>query len=229
MPHPSTTLEYSSPADDDRRRPIRRMILIAILIALLIAAIRWGGPIWSQWQLLRWQDQVLHHLDPRGTVVYEEDPAEASRLLMTGNYHRAPYSGTFAGTDWDPVIVMRHSQFGDFLFAHALKSSTHAPRLVTVTCKNLNEEALGRGRVIELTAGVFIPATYRPGSRMLLISVSTLDGAEGLSAGDRVRFYGGELDPHDASHFIIRYQLNERAGIIDGQLLDEDKVVMTLR
>jgi hypothetical protein len=42
-----------------------------------------------------------------------------------------------------------------------------------------------------------------------------------LDYGNRLRFFAGQADPADASHFTIPYQLDGRDGTIDGWLKDE--------
>ncbi len=37
-------------------------------------------------------------------------------------------------------------------------------------------------------------------------------------SAQRVRFYAGQPDPNDPSHFTIRYEVNDQPGTIDGWL-----------
>ena len=42
-----------------------------------------------------------------------------------------------------------------------------------------------------------------------------------IDYGNRLRFYAGQPDPNDSSHFTIAYQLDGRAGTIDGWMRNE--------
>jgi hypothetical protein len=41
---------------------------------------------------------------------------------------------------------------------------------------------------------------------------------------DRFRFYAGQLDPADPSHFTIKYDLDAATGTIHGRLKDDGTV-----
>ena len=39
----------------------------------------------------------------------------------------------------------------------------------------------------------------------------------------------GEIDPRDASHFTIAWQADTQSGIVDGYLLENDRVILESR
>jgi hypothetical protein len=45
----------------------------------------------------------------------------------------------------------------------------------------------------------------------------------------RVRIYAGQVDPDDAAHFTIRYEMWGRSDVLDGRLDDNDNVTLTPR
>jgi hypothetical protein len=45
----------------------------------------------------------------------------------------------------------------------------------------------------------------------------------------RVRVFAGQVDPDDAAHFTIRYQMWDQEDILDGRLDDLDNVTLTPR
>ncbi|MEO6437280.1 MAG: hypothetical protein ABIP55_16175 [Tepidisphaeraceae bacterium] len=54
------------------------------------------------------------------------------------------------------------------------------------------------------------PAASQPGDQIL---------------GNQFRFFGGQVDPSDPSHWTIAYELDGRAGVIDGWLKDDGIVL----
>jgi hypothetical protein len=207
----------------------RFVISAAILIAVAIVVFRFGGPVKAQLQLLRQQSKWLNHLDPPDTVVYEEDPAEGSKLLATGRYDRVPYGGTFAGTDWDPVALTANQDkpWSVCLYEHRATSRSGSERAINIHCQTVNEEELGHGRVMKLSAMVMQKASLWPGSRLRVLAVTEVVLLENLGGGDYVRFYAGQPDFDDAAHFTIRYQFNDKPGVIDGTLNADDTITLT--
>jgi hypothetical protein len=45
----------------------------------------------------------------------------------------------------------------------------------------------------------------------------------------RVRVYAGQIDPQDASHFTIRYEMWGQSDVLDGWLNDHDAVRLQQR
>jgi hypothetical protein len=44
-----------------------------------------------------------------------------------------------------------------------------------------------------------------------------------------VRMFAGQVDPDDASHFTIRYQMWGKEDVLDGRLDDSDRFTLTPR
>jgi hypothetical protein len=227
MPETPTTLDYSRP-DGPSHRARRLIVIGAIILALAIMVFRFGSPVRDQLRLLRQQSQWLNHLDPPDTIIYEEDPAEGAKLLATGKYDRLPYGGTFAGTDWDPVALRANQDkpWSVCLYEHRATSRAGNERSINVHCQTVNEEELGHGRVMKLSAMVMKKATFWPGSRLKILTASEIVLLENLGGGDYVRFYAGQPDPADPAHFTIRYQFNNKPGVIDGRLNEDDTITL---
>ena len=49
-------------------------------------------------------------------------------------------------------------------------------------------------------------------------------GVDGLAESAVFRIYPGQPDPHDASHFTIRFEADDKSGMIEGWLQDDDTV-----
>jgi hypothetical protein len=221
------TLDYSQHG----RRPARRWIIAGAMgCALALVLIPWREPVVRRWRILQLQARVLRFLDAPGTVVYEEDPTESAKLLASGKYQRIPYAGTFAGTDWDPVtrIAPDQTMSTALVFQHGLRCKGLPERLVVIEYRGVNEEELGHGRVVRVTSFVQEKAGFWPGSRGKQLATGDFDIAQGLNSGDRVRFYGGQLDASDASRFTIRYQINQEEGMLEGKLRSDDTVELKL-
>ena len=221
-------LDYSPSAGRRRTRTIRKSAALAIVLLLLgLGALWWGRPVWNQYRLLVWQHRAMTFVDPPGKVVYEEDPSASAKLLAGGGYERIPYAGTFAGTDWNPV--MRVTPDGQrVIFLHGLIDPAGRKYLVCFAYHNLNAEEFGNGRIARLTWDLEKPAGLLPGcggrSRLFNLSQSQYDLAQGLNSGDRVRIFGGQPDPTDPSRFTIPYEINDVPGVIEGQLNANDYI-----
>ena len=49
----------------------------------------------------------------------------------------------------------------------------------------------------------------------------SIDALPVIDYGIALRFFAGQIDPGDESHFTIRYQADGRDGVIDGWLKDD--------
>jgi hypothetical protein len=45
----------------------------------------------------------------------------------------------------------------------------------------------------------------------------------------KMRMYAGQIDPNDASHFTIRYEIWGQSDVLDGYLDDKDQVTLKPR
>src|SRR5215207_10428221 len=78
-------LDYGTSAPRWKTR-FRRALAVASIAILLLVTIRWGPLAWRQARILYVQRQCLNHRPPPEQVVYEEDPAEAQKLVGRSNY-----------------------------------------------------------------------------------------------------------------------------------------------
>jgi hypothetical protein len=171
------------------------------------------------WQL---RSAAASFLDPSGKVIYEEDPMQSSELLAKGGYQRAPYPGTLAGTDWNPVVRSLPNLLQSFnsqtavLMMHERKLPNGESRVLLVSLQNANREELGQGRVLMFLATLFDiqvgeDSTARPHASVEI---------PGLAPGDRVRVLAGQVDLKDPSAFSIEFQINEKKQILRGRITD---------
>ncbi len=212
--HPVTRLCYAG----GKRRRWLPLGLIFIGLAASAGPLAWrlGPTAWNglkSWHEQRqWEtctvsaDQIV--LDTGGKTVTD------SRMLGWGRSfpgYRPPERRSF--TKLKPVFDSMGT-----IFLHKMRSRSGHDLLVCVD--------------------VYADEAASPRERMVLFdsNVYTLDRAprhEGCKYGcdvwpvncglnDRLRFFAGQADPDDASHFTVRYDWNGVGGTIDGYLNDED-------
>jgi hypothetical protein len=82
-------------------------------------------------------------------------------------------------------------------------------------------------RHLEIDALVWRTAGWQPEERLTPLSLTTLP----LSRLDKhqVRVFAAQLDPKDASHLIVAYDIDRKPGIIDGWLNPSDHVQLQIR
>ena len=117
------------------------------------------------------------------------------------------------------------------VFMHELRNAAGIRRLVLV------ERGPNRGfaPIFEypfgLDVSVFEPATWSSGLKRMNTAYGVdWNGPATDPSTKGLRFYAGQLDPADAGHFTIRYDLEGKSGVIDGRLNDAgDDVKITVR
>jgi hypothetical protein len=195
-------------------------VFLIVLLALIIWHYRWFAI--EQYRLFELRRAVASFHEAPGTVVYDEDPAQATRLLESGKFHRVPYNGTLAGTDWNPVVRTLPKALDTFrfesavVFLHELKLPNGEPRLVLVSVNSENQEELGQGRVLTFWMTIF---NTRKNENMNNIPCKWLK-IPGFAPGDRVRVLAGQGDANDPSAFSMEFQINDRKQLLRGRIAD---------
>ena len=230
-------LAYAPPPRWHRRRRFRRAVGVVLLLAAGAAAWRYGKSAWTRGRLLYYQRQCLAYTAPPDQVVYEQDPVRAAALLSRGSYTNVTPAGgppeaaltprcwaeacRLAGGLTPPAAgataVSGGGSSGATLFLHERRSPGGQRRLVAV------QSAPG------LPALASMPVLVEPGSLTAIPSVraATLDADFDLSlptnpAGTRFRFFAGQADPSDPSHFTLRFTAEGVPGSVEGWLRDND-------
>jgi hypothetical protein len=214
------TLEYAPQSRRHYRKLLRLAVPVSLVIvlALLVWHYRWLAI--EQYRLYELRRAVANFHEAPGTVVYNEDPAEAQKLLASGKFQRVPYAGTFAGTDWNPVVRTLPKALDTFhfesaiVFLHNLTLPNGERRLVLVNLQSNNEEELGQGRVLSFWMTIF---NTRKNENMNNIPCKSLE-IPGLAPGDRVRVVAGQVDPNDPSAFSIEFQINDKKQVLRGRI-----------
>jgi hypothetical protein len=205
-------------------------------------------------ELLRLQQACLRYDRPAEEVVYEEDPARAAELLKTGGEYVAipadseggpPVAGHVPGV-W---LAMRrwatraetNEIRGAVLFLHERQTAAGNRGLVCVEA----DRAARRLRVtfIHPGASTLDPAPVtdvalvpRPqeGLVMLTPGGDPFDArlpaeTDPPMARADLRFFAGQADPKEPSHFTLPYERNGRRGELDLWVQDDKTVLYTNR
>ena len=277
-------------------RGIRLLVVLTLINTTLLGMSVLGPQLfpflrqqWTQWRASRaeakakqaalvLQQQCLAHAAPAEKVVYEEDPAEAARLVKAFPLDYAP---TVRGTSpappgWrSPLKAAPPPYFVPYLdvvyggmrvpgvdrpllFLHGRSTPGGTTYVVSVQLEA--RHAFDRNFVADGVTGKPTGVKYYQEKRRTLYAVARVADAAGPSAvkgrqhsrtaqlalpdserrlisevagglsldatpaidyGNVVRFFAGQPDPDDASHFTIRYQADGREGIIDGWMKDD--------
>jgi hypothetical protein len=194
----------------------------------------------------------MSYAAPQDEVAYEEDFADASKLLARGSGYSAyvlnrvqfgtpahPTNaaayvpkcwtrfGALAGPGYQP---WPGQPYGAIVFLHERTSPAGNRRLVVV--RYFPEARSFTGQFFpgfNYEARAIIPATLKqpPSYTSFGFAYSIASGTPRVPPN--VRMYSGLADPNDASHFTIRYEMWGMSDVLDGYLDDRDVVTLKPR
>jgi hypothetical protein len=267
-------------------RGFRLLVVLTLVNTALLASVVLGPQLfpfarqqfrsWKEWRAekqrlaarLAAEKFCRNHLVAADRVVYEEDPAEAAKLLKSSPpaYEPTPADGNGVIPGW---VAPAHAVFPPcyaqyvggqsstyrnypLLFLHERTTPAGEAVLVGVHLHSgstfMRNETRDRGRpgqvfrfyqakqrAIIASCSPVGGGTSPNRSLVLKLSlpdqdsraVATLEEGQSLDTppvidyGNVLRFYAGQPDPDDASHFTIAYVLDGRAGTIDGWLRND--------
>ncbi len=241
-------LDYA-PARRNRRR-IYRVMVASLLLGLALVAWKFSPAWWRRAEILYWQHECLQFSLSPDTVVYEEDPTGAAALLAGNpNYHpytfqrrssmQAPPSPATAAalgvSDWDKLTSILPGFHPSLIkpaviFLHERISPAGHRRLVCVRY-GPQGDAFSAQFIQALNCDTF---TVTPGTWSQAPIYTPLGWAYDVEVGwprrpPLVRIFAGQPDPNDPAHFTIRYRIWGQEDVLDGRLLDNDRVTLTFR
>jgi len=244
---PVTVLAYFG-KPSNANRYIRRAILLFLIIASVAAGIRILPTAWNQAKLLNEQRRWLNYRTATDQLVLLDDgasPLDINAVLAT----QKNFTICYVRSNWGPIIIGRSLPEYEQFLLHAGTSQpsafgpTPAPpflfcgqrhrasgdRLVTVTFYSrwYNDTTNRQGFVF--AADVLEPAgVFRAVKRLSNTNLHV--GDYPLRREIQIRFFAGQPDPADASHFTIDYKSQDSSGHIDGWLQPDGKsVTLTVR
>ena len=238
----SVPLEYAQ-APRRRGKWVRRGVLLVMILAAVVFSVRRVVSYWQHRQLLHWQSRCMKYRASPEMVVYEDDPAAAEKLLLLPEYAR--------GNElWERTAVALHvprcrrvlerlnpgswavGQEEAVLFMHERRSSEGVRKLVIVSCDPRWDPSRSMPGYLART----LERPVRPGwdQEAQGCSEDLIDNLMGCPTGRvcaipetslRVRYFAGQPDARDESHFTIRYEMAGGRGTIDGWLQPDGRGV----
>ncbi len=236
---PQVPLEYA-PGAPPRRRKRRRQMLIVLLVACVTVATWWKGPgIYHRGMVMYFLHEAKVYSAPPDQVVYEEDPAQQARLLKLPHYHLLP-SGNSSWNSyvayWVPPLdgltkmdwTVRAAPWA--LFVHERRSPAGHRRLVVIWTAGNGIRPTATGATPDNQVGVMLVGTVIDGTSSNEVALqewlAPQSVAENRTTPLYLRFYAGQPDAADPSHFTIRYQIGDYSDALDGYLEDNDNIAL---
>jgi len=205
---------------------LRRVFLALALMAIVAAAARWGRPAYDRAALLYHQHACMNYLAPADQVVFDSDPAHAVSLatdpdfVLSGGcaFRRSP-------NDWQPFKLtpawMPPTQQA-MIFLHERRAAGGMPRLVAIE-RDAGPDCLA------FSASVFEPMGIRRPLNLKAVTAGMSSDVGDTTTHPDTRFFAGQPDPIDPSHFTIRYERAGATHLIDGYLLTDNSITLTQR
>jgi hypothetical protein len=222
-------MNYSPRPPTHQRRWFRGALALAAVACLVPALWRWGPAAWRRARVLYWQHRALAHTAPADQVVYDDDPADAAKL--------AKASPDYVALGGSGVPIARWArEWKEFsaassppgrlpcavLFMHERHVGAAGPRLLVVSLYSAGNTAPA-----ELETEVIRPGG--PISSPVPAAGDVWMSQRWTDPKNRVRFFAGQLDPTDPSHFSIRFDLGGVRHTLDYWLLENDTLRMQER
>jgi hypothetical protein len=223
-------------------RVMRRAGLVVILLSLAGIVWRWGGPLYDRARLMYWERRCMNYTAPRGSVVYDENPATVvASSRGTDMLQRKNPAGAVEMTFVNPKCYnqylpelaaiepsMRKCYADAPVFMHTLKGP-NGPRLVIigVTYPVRQERLRGHSSFYLdeiFQAQIIKPTGWRSDPVPSGIAWAPRRELAAPSEVGKLRFYAGQTDPADASHVTIdcdtaggRRTIDVRLMMLQGQ------------
>jgi hypothetical protein len=187
--------------------------LPALLLLILASTYWWGPVLWYRIQLSYWYERTAGHEAPGDTVAWKvQSPSSATHVFrgyFVPAWHRfyTLVSPPGLRSDGTPFVGELRTRSGRDVLV-AVDVTTYAP----LPQPNFHIRAFTPG------------AGWTPPKQVL----DHMRGAP-LPLGKNVRVFVGRSDPANLSHFTIPFEIDGRAGTIDGWLQENDDVLLEVR
>jgi hypothetical protein len=223
-------LDYS-PAPPRPARWLRLILLALLACGLLVVTLRWSLTAYDLYWVHRLYSRCAGFSHPPTMPVYTELAAEHDTLYQRGDYGSlASPNGMIAHfvppawRQFNSAAAGSRINTWATLFLHELNTPDGKRRRLV----GVDLTGWSRGDRIDLytCVRVFSPAPLLRTPTLIFTSTPmlSLSPQEGV-----VRILAGQLDPADPSHFTISYTVNDKPGVYDGWLKDDDRVVLEPR
>ena len=240
MPPSTLQLDYAS-NPFGRRRKFRRRLLQILSSLAITGAIWWQGPA-AYRRMLRayWEHRVEEYTAPSDRIIYEEDPAGWPALLSQSDYknmsaYSSPGWNSFVAYSAQPVKRLADVtglRLGNLaLFAHSRRTPEGRNCLVVVSMavNAMRPNAQGatpdnQVRFFGLCTSVLDGSKFHEAMPSPWIAPQSV--AENRQAPLYARIYAGQIDPNDATHFTIPFEIGDYSDVLDGYLRNDETVIL---
>ena len=220
-----------------RLRTIRRTLGTVVFVSMIACVWLWHEPCWKRLRLLKAQRACASYVVPAEQVVYESVPKGAHAALSgePRSLHTMEANGDAytlaAPRAWETLLSMlgrSHARSDALLFLGERQTPSGKTRIVGVVRPELDRS---HECFVSTIKGFAIAPVGIFGSAELRVTARTPENAEPMFLGqkDTMRFFAGQLDSWDKSHWIMQYELNGKRGSIDGWLQDDERVIIKLK
>ena len=228
MTQPPTELHYE-PRKSLVRRRWKRVVLMTLLVAIAFSLFWWRRTIQlyaRHARVMYVQRQALDYTIDPDRIVYDERPS-AMLTDKGGSIQLHPRANGENVMLWDPKvcdplmgnvppgILPKSPRAMLFLHERATQSGRKLLLVVYATIEPPNQyhptESL-MFHMQELTPAVDWQHGIYPANGL----GTPLTGLDFADRNEKLRIYGGQVDPTDPTHFTMRYKLGDKEGIIDG-------------
>jgi hypothetical protein len=191
---------------------VRRGVLLVLLAGCALASVRWLEAGWGHAKLLYWQGKCLRYSAPAANVIDQ--------------------NGKGSVKEWEEFYALLSPpgrRAAPVMFLGEMRRRDGGRRLVAVEAV----QSLKYGNPVTLLAAEY--HVIEPGgvwSRPRLIRNEAWTNLAEMKWSS-IQFYPGEIDPHDASHITIRYEVDglpvKVTGVLDGWLQADDSLLLEVR
>lgn len=235
-PTPPVVLNYGQRPSSRRRRWARRASGAVVLILLAAAAVRYGPAAYRRATVVYWQRQCMAYTAGPETVVYERAEDSLPTLFWrdaSGTLDNSPDGRHAAPTCqipacWSRLQAARGQSAADdgaIVFLHERRTPGGVRRLVALRRRETDDFAPPTGPLGDPSAAVLlapVPLLRAPAEALrehtIIPEYIMLDVGYWVPA---VRFFAGQPDPADGSHFTVGYEAGGERGTVDGWLEDD--------
>ncbi len=243
MTFTSQPIDYE-PRDARRRAKARIRWIIGIALLMAIAGAWWQGPqTYEKIRRAYWQYRVENYVAPADRVVYEEDPARWPALLALPGYasmacySTGPETCPFVAYMAQPVarleIISGLRLAPTSLFAHSLKTPGGRQCLVDVWMAYNGIRMGPQGASPDNQVRFDLCTSVVDGTKLVDAMPSPWIAPQEIAEHRRTplyaRIFAGQIDPNDATHFTIPFEIGGYSDVLDGNLRDNLDVILRPR
>jgi hypothetical protein len=189
-------------------RWVYRLVFVG---AIGIAAIQWGSGLWQHVESLYWEQKCLHFLQPPSHIVFEMNRANVwhSEVCMPRN--------RFMGLGKNAKMLSDGT-----IFLHEMRRPDGTRCLLSLTFSPMFLYEAGRFRLQFLEWRV---ALWPQMTNWNYLTVTTGTGI----AVNHWKFYAGQPDANNPSHFTFDYDADGTRHTCDGWLNNEGNLIVSQR